>query len=153
MADLLEQTLTSATLKCLLLDTSTSYTYAPEDEFVSDVPTGAEPGDVSYSRQTLTNVTFNTDDTNDEAHLDADDIVFSSLTTTNDIQTVVIYAQDGFAGGTDDTTPGDDVIVAVYDDDSGDGSGIADLPKATNGSDFTISFDATNGILNLTTPV
>lgn len=153
MQQLLEHALNGATVKVLLIDTSTSYTYAPEDEFVSDLPTGAEPSDSSYSRQTVSGVAVTQDDTDDEGVYDVDDVTFSSLSTTNDIQTVAFYAQDGADGtsGTDDTTPGDDELVAVFDDDSGDGSGISDLSKPTNGSDFTIQIDS-EGLLNLSTP-
>lgn len=150
---LLVTALQDATIRCLLLDTSTSYTYAPEDEFVSDLPTGAEPGDASYARQDVDDASgaFSQDDTDDEGVYDPADVTFSSLSTTNDIQTVAFYAQDGFgSAGTDDTTPTDDPLVAVYDDDSGDGSGIADLPIATNGSDLTITIDA-EGLLNIST--
>lgn len=150
---LLQQTLGSATVVCMLLDTSTSYTFDPDlDEFVSDIPTGAEPGDVSYSRQTVTGTSIDQDDTNDEGSYDIADVTFSSLSTTNDIQTVVFYAQDGFAGGTDDTTPGDDPLIAVFDDDSGDSGGIADLPIATNGSDLTIQINA-SGLFTISTPL
>lgn len=154
MHQLLVTALQDATIKCLLLDTSTSYTYSPEDEFVSDLPTGAEPGDASYSRQPVTDgsTKFTQDDTDDEGVFNPDDVTFSSLSTTNDIQTVVFYAQDGLgSAGADDSTPGDDVIVAVFDDDSGDGSGISDLPKPTNGSDFQIQIDS-EGALNISTP-
>ena len=41
--------------------------------------------------------------------------------------------------------------TAVFDDDSGDGGGIAELPIATNGSDLTISFDS-EGLYKITTP-
>jgi hypothetical protein len=58
------------------------------------------------------------------------------------IQTVVIYLQ---VGG-DDTTPGDDPLVAVWDDDSA--GSLGDLPKATNGSDVTISVSS-DGAINI----
>lgn len=140
----IEAQLGSATLKVGLLDNSTGYTFDPAaDEFVSDLPTGQEPSDSSYSRQTLQNVTITQDDTDNEGVLDADDVVFSSLSTSNDIQAIFVYEQ---VGG-DDTTPGDDVLVAVYDDDSA--GSLSDLPIATNGSDLTVSFDS-EGIVNLT---
>jgi len=152
----LEAWLSGATVKVGLLDTSTSYTFATDtDEFVSDLPTGAEPTDATYSRQGPFNgadLTFTQDDTDDEGVFDLVDVTFSSLSTTNDIQTVFVYAQDGLgSSGTDDSTPGDDVLLAVFDDDSGDGSGIADLPKPTNGSDFQIQIDS-EGLLNISTP-
>lgn len=131
--DVLDRYQSGATFKCLLLDTTAGYTFDVDaDEYVADLPTGSEPGDASYSRQALTGVTPSVDDANDRAVLDADDVVFPSLSTGDDIETVVIYRQ---VGG-DDGTPGDDPIVTVFDDDSADSN--ADLPKATNGQDFTV---------------
>ena len=135
--------LSGETLKCGLLDTTAGYTFDPAlDEFVADLPTGAEPSDSSYSRQTLANIAITQDDTDNEGVLDADDVTFPSLSTSNDIEAVFVYRQ---VGG-DDTTPGDDELLAVYDDDSA--GSLSDLPKATNGSDFTIQFDA-EGIVNI----
>jgi hypothetical protein len=137
--------LANDTIKVGLLDTSTAYTFDPDaDEFVSNLPTGAEPGDASYSRQTLSSKTVSEDTADDEGVWDAADVTFGSLTTTNDIQTIFVYKQVG----TDDSTPGDDPLIVIWDDDSGDGGGIADLPISTNGSDLTITFDA-EGILNI----
>lgn len=152
MYRLLQLALNGATVKCMLLDTSTSYTHDPAaDDYLGDIPTGAEPSDASYARQTVS-PTFTEDNTDNEGVYDIADVTFSSLTTTNDIQTVVFYAQDGLgSAGTDDSTPGDDTLVAAFDDDSGDGSGIADLPIATNGSDLTISINS-EGLLNISTP-
>jgi hypothetical protein len=144
LQQVLEAWLSGATVKVGLLDTSTSYTYdQAADEFVADLPTGAEPSDGSYSRQTLANLTFTQDDVDNEGVFDADDVTFSSLSTTNDIQTVFVYKQ---VGG-DDTSPGDDPLVAVYDDDSAES--LSDLPISTNGSDLTLSLDA-EGIVNIT---
>lgn len=129
----LEALLGGATLEAGLLDTSTSYTFdATTDQFVADLPTSsAEPGDASYSRVTLSNVTITQDDTDNEGVLDADDIVFPSLTTANDIQTAFVYRQS------------DGLLVAVYDD-----STVADFPETTTGDDFTITLDA-EGLTNI----
>lgn len=144
-AALLNSLLSGETIKVGLLDSSANYTVDPDaDAFVGDLPTGSEPTDASYSRQALTNVSILQDNTNDRAVFDADDAVFTSLSTSNDIEAVFVYRE---VGG-DETTPGDDELIAVFDDDSGDGGGIADLPKATNGSDFEIQFGA-DGILEL----
>jgi len=59
------------------------------------------------------------------------------------LQGVVIYQQ---IGG-DDTTPGDDRVLAVVDDDSAGSN--SDLPLTTNGSDVTLSFNA-EGVINIT---
>jgi len=132
---LIDEAFGGATIEVGLLDTSSGYSFnADTDGTVADLPTGAEPTDASYSRQTLSNVSISQDNTDDEGVRDADDVVFSSLSTANDIQTVFVARQS------------DGVLIAVYDDDSA--GSLADLPKATNGSDFTISFDA-EGILNV----
>jgi hypothetical protein len=138
---------TTDTLKVALLNNQTAYTFDENNHaFVSDVidagTTGTEFSGGSYSRQTLNNVTVEQDDPDNEGVLDADDTTFSSL-DTQDIQTIIIYKQ---VGG-DDTTPGDDPIVAVLDDDSA--GSLGDLPLTTNGSDVTISWNA-EGILNIT---
>jgi len=49
--------------------------------------------------------------------------------------------------GGDDTTPGDDEIIAIFDDDSA--GSVADLPLSTNGSDVSISWNS-EGIINVT---
>jgi len=142
---LLNNLLSGETIKVGLLDSSANYSVDPDaDAYVGDLPTGSEPTDASYSRQTLSNVSISQDNANDRGVFDADDAVFQSLSTSNDIEAVFVYRQ----AGTDDSTPADDEVIAVFDDDSGDGGGLADLPKATNGSDFEIQFGA-DGILEL----
>jgi len=144
-----------ATVKLGLLDSGANYTHDPaSDDFVSDLPTGSEPTDASYSRQSVddTASSFSEDNTDNEGVYDPPDVTFSGLSTANDIEAVFVYVQDGFgSSGTDDTTPGDDPLLAVFDDDSGDSGGIADLPIATNGSDLTIQFDS-EGLYKITTP-
>ncbi len=135
--------LSGETIKVGLIDNSSSYSFSPDnDEFVGDLPTGQEPSDASYARQTLSGLSFSQDDTNDEGVFDANDVTFASLSTTNDIQAVFIYRQ---VGG-DDTSPADDELVAVYDDDSA--GSLADLPIPTNGSDLALSFDS-QGIVSI----
>lgn len=139
--------LVNDTIKIALGGDGTAYTFDPDThEFVADVfdggTTGEELSDASYSRQTLAGLSVTQDDTDDEGVFDANDVTFSSLDTTQDIQFVLIYRQ---VGG-NDTTPGDDEIVAIYDDDSA--GSLADLPLATNGSDVDIQFDS-EGIINI----
>lgn len=135
--------LSGETIRVGLLDNSSSYSFSPDtDEHVSDLPTGQEPSDGSYSRQTLSGLSFSQDNSNDEGVFDADDVTFSSLSTANQIQAVFVYRQ---VGG-DDTSPGDDELVAVYDDDSA--GSLSDLPIPTNGSDLTLSFDS-SGIVSI----
>jgi len=138
----------SGTLKVALLKETTEYTPdANAHEFVSDVldggTTGAEFDGTNYSRQPLANAAWTEDNTDSEAVYDADDVTWSDLgsnTGGQTVEAVLIYKQ---IGG-DDTTPGDDPIIRIFDD-----SEEADLPKQTNGEPFTWSFDA-EGIINLT---
>lgn len=140
--------LSAGTVKVALGGDGTAYTFdKAAHEFLGDVFDGGTTGEeLDYTspddRVTLTNTAVTQDDTDGEGVFDADDAVFSSLDTTQDIQFVVVYLQVG----ADDTTPGDDPIVAIYDDDSA--GSLADLPKATNGSDVTIGF-AAEGIVNI----
>lgn len=123
------------TIRCALIDDSTTYTPSPESEnHVDDVldggTTATEFSDSSYSRQTLT-ISLAGDVTNNQSAQDiefsADDAVFSNL-TGGTVQGALIYKQ---VGG-DDTTPGDDPLVAYVDG--------ADYPASTNGEDFVVDF-------------
>lgn len=141
--------LTSDTVKVALFNDTTAYTFDPDTHtFVNDVLDGGttaeefgNSGGTGYSRQTLANKTVTQDDTDDEGVFDADDVTFTSLDGET-IQGIIIYQQ---VGG-DDSTPGDDRIIAVYDDDSA--GSLADLPLTTNGGDVTLSFDS-EGIVNI----
>jgi len=139
--------LNGETLRVALYTDEISFTFDPDvHAYVGDVldggttawEFGANTGS-GYSRQDLANVTITQDDTDDEAVLDADDTVFAGLDGAT-IQGVIVYRQ---VGG-DDTTAGDDEIVALIDD-----ADAADLPIPTNGGDITIAWDA-EGVLNLT---
>lgn len=143
--ELLETLLSGTTMRVGLLDTSAAFTFDPDTHsFVGDLPIGTqEPADASYARQTLGTVTFAQDNVDDEGVMDAADVTFPSLSTTNDIQAIFIYQRVGV----DDTTPLDDLVLAVYDDTSA--GSLVDLPLATNGSDVTITF-STEGVLNVT---
>lgn len=136
------------TIKVALLKETTEYSPDPDThEFVNDVldggTTGEEFDDTNYSRQTLAGQSTSQDNTDDEGVFDANDVTFYSLGSATGGQTVeaiLIYKQVG----ADDTTPGDDPILRILDD-----SEEADLPKQTNGEDFTISWNA-EGIKNIT---
>jgi len=132
------------TLKVALFEDSTAYTFDPDNhEFVNDIldggTTATEFSGSGYSRQGLTTQATSQDNTDDEGVFDADDVTFSRPDGAT-IQGAILYKQ---VGG-DDTTPGDDPVIAVLDD--GD---TADLPLTTNGSDVTIAWD-TEGIINNT---
>lgn len=123
------------TIRVALVDNSVSYTPAIDsEEFVSDVldggTTAQELSGTGYSRQTLANATVVQDNTNDRAEFDADDVTWTGLDTTADVQGVLLYKQVG----ADDSTPGDDPLLGYFDG--------GDFPISTNGSDFTVSWDA-----------
>jgi hypothetical protein len=141
--------LSTDTLKVALGNNNTAYTFDPVNHtFVADVFDGGTTAEefgtgtgTGYSRQGMTNQSVTQDDTDNEGVFDADDVTFAGLDGA-DIQFIMVYKQ---VGG-DDTTPGDDLIVNIYDDDSA--GSLADLPLTTNGSDVTISWD-TEGITNI----
>lgn len=138
--------LTADTIKVALISDDTAYTFDQANHStVADIldggTTAIEFQGSGYSRQTLTNLAVTQDDTDNEGVFDADDVTFAGI-DGDTIQGYIIYQQ---VGG-DDTTPADDRVLAVYDDDSA--GSLADLPLTTNGSDVTIAFDA-EGITNI----
>jgi len=138
-----ELDLEAATLRLALFDDSVAYSIDRiNHEFVADVldgQTANELDDASYSRQDVTGAAVSLDTSDAEVVVDADDVTFPSLAGGETIQGWLLYAQ---IGG-DDTTPGDDPIIAIEDevtDSNGD-------TVTTNGSDVIVEF-ATEGILN-----
>jgi len=137
---------TTDTLRVALYDDSTAYTFDPDTHnFVSDILDGGTTaqelqGTAGYTgsadRQTLANVTVTADDTDDEGVFDADDVVWSGVESTEDIQGWIIYQQ---VGG-DDSTPDDDRVLIVVDDNMAGAP--SNLPLPTNGADVQIQFDA-----------
>ena len=93
-----------------------------DDNFVDDIDAD-EAVDGSYGRVTITTPAMNDDDANDRAEWDFDDIVYTAL-DNDTITEAAAYLQ---VGG-DDTTPGDDILIALWD--------IADT--LADGSDFTL---------------
>jgi hypothetical protein len=137
--------LSSATLRVALFDDSTAYSIdVVNHEFVSDVldggTTAQELGDASYSREAVVNASVTVDGADSEVVVDADDVTFVGLDGGETIQGYIIYEQ---VGG-DDTTPGDDPIIAIEDEvRNANGN-----PVTTNGSDVTIEFSA-EGIITV----
>jgi hypothetical protein len=134
--------LASDTVRIALLKASTEYDADPAaHEFVDDVldggTTGEEMTDSNYSRQTLTGTTVNPDDTDDEAEWQADDVRFADLGGSETVEAILLYKQ---VGG-DDSTPGDDPIIRIIDDDD-----VGDLEADTDGRDFEILW-SDDGIL------
>jgi len=136
------------TLRVALYNDTVAYTFDPNaHEFISDVLDGGTTaeefggdGGTGYSREGLANATVTEDNTNTQADFDADNVQFADLDGET-IQGAIIYKQ---VGG-DDTTPGDDPIIQVYDNDQGD---VADFPIPTNGSTIELQFDA-DGLLSV----
>lgn len=132
------------TFRVALLKESTEY--SPDSsahEFVDDVldggTTGAEMDDTNYARQTLANQTVTEDNTDNEGVWDADDVTFTNLGGSQDLEAILIYRQ---IGG-DDTSPADDDIMRIIDD-SEDSS----VNVSTNGDDLNVVW-AAEGIINL----
>ena len=128
------------TLRVMLLDDSSTYTFDPDaHEFVSDITSaGTEMSGTGYSRKTLAGQSTSEYTTDDEGVFDADNVTWSNI-DAGTIQAIVVYQQ---VGG-DDTTPGDDRVILVLDD--GD---VSDLPLPTNGSDVSIDWNV-EGVLNV----
>ena len=134
--------LASDTARIALLKASTEYDADPAaHEFVDDVldggTTGEELTDSNYSRQTVTGTTVTPDDTDDEAEWQADDVRFADLGGSETVEAILLYKQ---VGG-DDSTPGDDPIIRIIDDDD-----VTDLEADTDGGDFEILWND-DGIL------
>ena len=124
----------SDTVRIALLKASTEYDADPDiHAFVDDVldggTTGEELSDTNYSRQTLSGTTVNQDDADDEAEWQADDVRFDDLGGSETVEAVLLYKQ---VGG-DDSTPADDAIIRIIDDDD-----VTDLEADTDGKDFEI---------------
>lgn len=127
--------LDSADLRVLLV--KTTYT-ANKDHLLVDDGSANDPASheiavAGYARQALANKAVTRDDTNDFAYLDADDVVFTSLTTGETIGGAILYRHTGADG----TSP----LIAFYD--------VADTP--TNGGNVTIQWatPANGGVLKL----
>lgn len=140
------------TLRVALYDNSTAYTFDPDaHEFVSDILDGGTTaqelqGTSGYTgtadRQTLPNTTVTQDNTTDEGVFDGADVTWQNVESAEEIQGWIVYKQ---VGG-DDSTPGDDPVVLVVDNDMAGAP--SNLPLSTNGSDIRIQW-AGDGITRL----
>jgi len=134
------------TIKLAVFDNSTPYTFDPDTHnFVSDILDGGTTaqelqGSQGYTgtpyRAILSGVSVTADNTNDKGVLDADDVTFQGVVSSADIQGWIIYKQ---VGG-DDTTPGDDPVIIVVDNDMTDAP--ANLPLTTDGNNVIIQWDS-----------
>lgn len=138
--------LESDTLRVALYDNSTAFTFDQDNhDFLNDILDGGTTAQElsvssgytgSSDRQTLAGVSVTVDDTDDEGVFDANDVTWTGVASGADIQGWIVYKQ---VGG-DDSTPGDDPVLLVVDDDMGDAPG--SLPLPTNGSDIVVSWNA-----------
>lgn len=133
------------TLRLALFDDTTAYTIDDVNhEFVADVldggTTAQELDAASYARQGVSNVQVTVDATDTEVVVDADNVTFTALDGGETIQGWILYKQVG----ADDTTPGDDPIIAIEDEVTNSNNNAV----TTNGSDVTIQFDS-EGIVNV----
>lgn len=140
--DLLEEYFDSNTIRVALVDDSVAYTPDVDaEEFVDDVldggTTAQELSGTGYTRKEITSKQFSKDTGDDEGVFDSTvTLTWSGLDTTEDIQGLLVYRQEGG----DDTTPGDDPLVMYDETDS-------DLPLTTDGTDVNLDWNA-EGILN-----
>lgn len=133
------------TLRVGLFDNSTAYT--PDKvghEFVDDIVNGSsnatELSDSTYSRLNVTGASVTLDSVDEEVVIDADDSTFQNLDGGEEIQGWFVYKQ---VGG-DDSTPGDDPLIAIEDEVTNSNGN----PVTTNGANVTIQY-AGEGILNV----
>lgn len=108
-----------------------------EDDNVGDIGTLGELSGTGYTgghggagRQALDNAAVTVDDPNNQAELDCDDEVWTSI-DAGTIEFIILHV----AGTSNDT---DAVIVGTYD-----------VSQATNGGNITVSIDA-EGLLKIT---
>lgn len=134
----------TGTINVALADNSNDFVFDPDththlaDIFGGTAPDATEMSGTGYTRKTLSTKATSTDAATDEARWDADDVTWTGL-NAGDIQTIIVYEAT-----TDDATPADDPVLAVFTDDTS-GTQVDNLPLTTNGGDITITW-ATDGI-------
>lgn len=79
-------------IRCMLLRNTGSYTFDPDDDFVSDVLVGGvEITVASYARKVLANKAIALDDANDRTKFDCDNIAFGSLESGQTVSAIVFF--------------------------------------------------------------
>lgn len=138
--DLENDVLRMGLLKTMSTDENTLADYDDLDAFLGD--SGVEEADADdYGRVTIANPAVSTNDGDERGELTFDNVIFTNLghdgggSVNNTIVAAFLYKQ---IGG-DDTTPGDDIVLGVYD--------INDTE--TNGEDFELSVGS-DGALHVT---
>lgn len=130
--------LLSNTIQVMLV--ATTYTGNADDDFVDDggandpasheiSVTGYTPGFGGTGRKTLAGKTIVTDDANDRAEFDANDVAWTALGTGATIGSVILYKRN--------TSDSDSQLIAKFD--------VTDTP--TNGGDITVQWNS-EGLLN-----
>lgn len=105
-------------IKCVLVDTADYTVNISTDQYFDDIPSAAVVATSSnFSTKTTTN-----------GVADADDVVFSSVSSTEDpCEALVIYQDTG--------TPGTSRLIAYIDTATG-------LPVTPNDADITVTWDS-----------
>jgi hypothetical protein len=111
-----------ATIKAQL--TNSSYTQNQETHTVRSSITADKTSGTTDQTLTLTDPA--TDTTNDRVELDAADITFSSVTSGNTVESVILYKEVSGVGS--------DILIAWLDFSAG--------TIASNGGDITVAFNA-----------
>lgn len=123
------------TIKAVIV--TPSYTFSADHNFISDVSsnelsvTGYTGGFAGSGRKTLANKSVTEDDSSDLAYFDADDLLWTSLSTGGTVGGLALVREVT----NDSASP----LIAFFD--------LVDTP--TNGGDIGISWNA-SGILRLT---
>lgn len=127
----------AGTYKAMLV--GTGYTFDPDDSTVDDVSgeeingTGYDDGFAGTGRQELTTKSATQDDTNDRAIYKFDDLAWTGLDAGTYRYVVLMYEP---AGATADT---DCLLITCHDLGA----------RATDGSDETITINATDGAIEV----
>jgi hypothetical protein len=115
------------TIRAMLL--KDTFTPNKDMDFVDDGtandPASHEVSHGSYARQTLTGKTYAVNDAQDRVEIKSDTIDFGALTGVSDARYLCLFMRVG----ADDTTPGDDVLLAALDFGSN---------QVANGAGFTV---------------
>lgn len=111
-----------------------TYTFNPDHDFISDVSAHEISGG-GYARQTLAGKTATIDDTNNRGAFDCNDVVFASLSSTDEIGGYIVARNSG-ADGTSQ-------LIAYQNDGF-------ETPITPNGSNFKLTINAAGLFLSVT---
>lgn len=121
----------SADLRVLLV--TSGYTFNADHDFIADLTPGSnELSGTGYARKTLAGKATTTDDTNDRAEGDCDDIAYTAI-NAGTAAMMILYVQV--------TNDADSYLVGKFD--------TGGFPLITNGGDATVQINA-EGLLQMT---